>query len=301
MIFGLVILSFLSSCTNDDGPDTSSLPLLVEKIQEYNELSLFAEAIELSGIATQIDEGFFTVFAPNNLAFQEFFSANGISSLSEIPQQELADIIFYHTVVGIAKRSEIVSNYYASGCFCSPENTAVTILIEVGNQVFILNNRANVVFADQEARNGMIHFVDKVLTPPSVNDLMVQNTTFSDLRIAFNNSGLLDTLESGSNFTLLVPPNEAINIFLDELGKASLTSLSLDSLDMLARSHIANGNLNIQDMLNRDIQSLEPAVKWTLLEELDRLSVNDSISVLLADLQATNGIIQIIDRPLFPK
>jgi uncharacterized surface protein with fasciclin (FAS1) repeats len=64
------------------------------------DLSTFALCVERTGYDTLIDRsGSYTLFAPNNTAFAEFFAENPLySSVEEIPLPELKEIVKYHIV-----------------------------------------------------------------------------------------------------------------------------------------------------------------------------------------------------------
>lgn len=70
------------------------------QILEQPELTTFATAVELTGYDAILDvSGSYTVFAPSNQAFQEYFSSNpNYNSIESVPIAELSRIVKYHIV-----------------------------------------------------------------------------------------------------------------------------------------------------------------------------------------------------------
>ena len=108
-------------------------------------------------MSTLQGEGPFTVFAPTDDAF----TAAGID-LNALNSDEglatLSDILLYHVVSGAVPSSAVTDGLVA---------TAVNgddMTFTVGEGVMV--NNANVILADVQASNGIIHVIDKVLMPP---------------------------------------------------------------------------------------------------------------------------------------
>ncbi|MFT4884393.1 MAG: putative surface protein with fasciclin (FAS1) repeats [Natronomonas sp.] len=110
----------------------------------------------------------YTVFAPTNEAFTDFFETvemeTGLtaSDLLEDPNGLLTDTLLFHVTEG-RRYSESVVN--------APEIETL-----LGESFSVdgtrLDDRANIITADVEAQNGVIHAIDAVLTPSAVDDLL---------------------------------------------------------------------------------------------------------------------------------
>ncbi|MFS8900846.1 fasciclin domain-containing protein, partial [Synechococcus sp. H60.2] len=74
-----------------------------------------------------------------------------------IPRLTLTQILTYHVVPG-----KVLSNDLKAGEVVTVEGSPVEISLADGVKV----NDANVVTADIEAVNGVIHVIDKVILPP---------------------------------------------------------------------------------------------------------------------------------------
>ena len=76
------------------------------------DLSVLVDILSLPGLsdilaAAADDNATLTVFAPTNAAFQGVLDALGLSSIDEIPESVLLDIVQYHIVGAVAKSTDL--------------------------------------------------------------------------------------------------------------------------------------------------------------------------------------------------
>ena len=107
-------------------------------------------------------EGPFTVFAPTDAAFEAL--PEGLLDALLLPENKdvLTSILTYHVVSG-----EVTSDQVTAGDVDTVEGEAITITTPDGKVV--LNDSAEVTAVDVDASNGVIHVIDGVLVPPSVD------------------------------------------------------------------------------------------------------------------------------------
>lgn len=99
----------------------------------------------------------FTVFAPTDDAFGRLPKGT-IESLYQPENRELlATILTYHVVPGSIRSTDL-----SSGNVESVAGIPLSISVDSG----VMVNSSNVVTADIEASNGIIHVVDTVILPP---------------------------------------------------------------------------------------------------------------------------------------
>jgi uncharacterized surface protein with fasciclin (FAS1) repeats len=110
----------------------------------------------------------YTVFAPTNDAFGDFFEtvedATGLTAadLLEDPIKLLTDTLLFHVTEG---------RRYANSIVNAPE--VETLLDEpVSVDGTTLDDRATIVTTDVECSHGLIHAIDAVLTPSAVDQLL---------------------------------------------------------------------------------------------------------------------------------
>jgi uncharacterized surface protein with fasciclin (FAS1) repeats len=72
---------------------------ILDVLEEDGNYTQFCRAVEMVEFDDVLGKtGNFTVFAPDDDAFTEFFNEYGYSSLDDIPEEELKGIVFYHIV-----------------------------------------------------------------------------------------------------------------------------------------------------------------------------------------------------------
>jgi len=134
---------------------------IVDVAVEAGTFTTLVAAVEAAGLVdTLTGEGPFTVFAPTDEAFAAL--PEGLVEALLLPENEqlLVDILTYHVVSGA-----VLSTDLAEGDVETVEGQTVAVSLDGG--VFI--NEAEVVTADVEADNGVIHVIDAVLLPPDVD------------------------------------------------------------------------------------------------------------------------------------
>lgn len=134
---------------------------LIALAQANPDLSTFAAALEASDVAITLQGArIYTVFAPTNDAFAALPA--GLLDKLLLPDNRdlLVRILTYHLVQG-----GLLSVDVAPGDIGSSEGSLLKL--DTANGVTV--NGAKVVTADIEASNGVIHIIDAVLVPASVD------------------------------------------------------------------------------------------------------------------------------------
>ena len=140
----------------DDSSDN-----LLAIAQANPDLSTFVTALQASDLVINLEgDRILTVFAPNNAAFDALPA--GLLDKLLLPENKdaLVRILTYHLVQG-----GLLSVDAVPGDIGSSEGTTLTL--DTANGVTV--NDATVVQADLEASNGVIHVIDKVLVPASLD------------------------------------------------------------------------------------------------------------------------------------
>jgi uncharacterized surface protein with fasciclin (FAS1) repeats len=152
---------------------------IVELAQSVDDLSLLVDAL-IQADAGLVDalkgDGPFTVFAPTNQAFADLLHAlgNDYNSLQDFDtaaeKELLAKILTYHVVAGAAVASTDLSDHQE---FVTLQGESVFAILNHGVAIRDKTHvDANVTGADNEASNGIVHIIDKVLLPQEVLDAL---------------------------------------------------------------------------------------------------------------------------------
>ena len=139
--------------------DKVILPPSVVDIAIANEnFSTLVSAVVKAGLVDALSgEGPFTVFAPTNAAFDALFAELGIAGIDDLSAEQLTPILLYHVVSG-----NVLSTDLANGEVPTlKEGSSITVDLSSG----VMINESNVVAADVQGANGVVHVIDKVLLP----------------------------------------------------------------------------------------------------------------------------------------
>ena len=125
------------------------------------DFSTLVAAIQAAGLVETLQgAGPFTVFAPTNAAFDAL--PEGLLEKLLLPENVavLTAILTYHVVPG-----KVMSADVTAGDVATVEGSTIAITTDGGVKV----NDANVVSVDVAASNGVIHVIDQVIVPPTVD------------------------------------------------------------------------------------------------------------------------------------
>jgi formylglycine-generating enzyme required for sulfatase activity len=119
-------------------------------------------AIQAAGLVDTLKgPGPFTVFAPTDAAFAALPAGTVEDLLKPENKAKLTAILTYHVLP-----AEVLSSAFVGGAFDSATVQGATIKLDGTTLGLIKVDDANVVAADIDASNGVIHVIDKVLLPP---------------------------------------------------------------------------------------------------------------------------------------
>jgi uncharacterized surface protein with fasciclin (FAS1) repeats len=132
--------------------------------------TILETAIGAAGLQTTLeDEYFFTVFAPVDDAFTAL-PAGTVPSLLANPTA-LTDVLLYHAVGENIGAADLVDGQVLTML----QGDDATITLPMGGAMI---NNANIIAADLNAWNGVVHVIDAVLLPPtSVESLQALNVS----------------------------------------------------------------------------------------------------------------------------
>lgn len=129
---------------------------IVETATAAGSFTTLLAAVEAAGLVDTLNgEGPFTVFAPTDEAFAALPEGTVEGLLADIPT--LTAILTYHVVPGAVMSTDLSDGMMAT----TVQGSDVTI----GTMGGVTVNGANVVAADIEASNGVIHVIDAVILP----------------------------------------------------------------------------------------------------------------------------------------
>ena len=152
--------------------DTADAGTIVEVAQGNSDFSTLVSAVTSAELAETLSgDGPYTVFAPNNAAFEKIDQATRDTLMSEEGREDLAGILTYHVVEGEVMADALMREIEAAGDAGYTINTVnggtLTAMMQGGNVVLTdaAGNTSTVTATDIDASNGVIHSIDTVLMP----------------------------------------------------------------------------------------------------------------------------------------
>ena len=144
----------LSACANMMGE-----PDIVDIAAGNEDFSTLVAAVSAAGLVDTLKgDGPFTVFAPNNAAFDKLPDGTVASLLEPENLETLQSILTYHVVAGNVMAADVVNLDRAT----TVNGKDVHISVKNGS-VYI--NKSKVIATDIVGSNGVIHVIDSVLLP----------------------------------------------------------------------------------------------------------------------------------------
>jgi len=296
-------LVFIAGCDDDDDEPSQPDQTIVEIAQGNTNLSSLVAALSKYPdlVSTLNGNGKYTVFAPTNAAFTSLLSAIGQTSIDDVPENVLKNILQYHVVTSDAVKSTQLTNGNIEAA--NGEDIAVTVTGGVK-----LNGSVNVTTADVEAANGIVHIIDAVLVPPSVTPIVGTivapayfNKNFTTLIAAVQaaDASILTTLlsngPSNKKLTLFAPTNAAFTA-------AGITTLpDKETLNAVLTYHVIDDEVRAAELPSGSAAITTLGGKFYLSNlGANGVYINGTTKVTTTDIVRSNGVVHVIDRTLIP-
>lgn len=308
-VFLLILgVAFLSSCEEDaEGEDLT----IVEFAQADGNYDLLVDAVIRANLVDVLNSsGPFTLFAPNDAAFQAFLDNNGFSSIDDIPESTLRRVLAGHVLVGEIASTQLETGYYATfnrSTFNQEVFTDMYVSVDGAEDI---NGAVNIVNADVDLNNGVIHEIDRVIDLPTVVTFPAADPNFSQLVDALAVTGLntnfIEVLSGEGPFTLFAPTNAAFNALVDSNDDwDSIADIPAETLEAVLLYHVTDsGNLRQSALTNgSSITTLSNDATFTIDLGDGGPSIvgnNSSANIVATNLQANNGVVHVIDAVLLP-
>ncbi len=136
---------------------------------------------------------------------------------------------------------------------------------------------------------------------PDIVDLAVADGRFTTLVAAVQAAGLVDALKSEGPFTVFAPTDDAFAAALAALGiePAALLADSETLTDILLY-HVVAGQAMAADVVGLDAVTTLNGLDIRISVRDGNVYLNETIQVIITDIEAANGVIHVIDGVLLP-
>jgi len=308
----LIGLVGFSSCNNDDDDDSMTPANDIFSVLAADpDYSILVDALEKTGLDEFLAlPAQFTLFAPKDPAFQAFLDAAGTGSVANTPADVLNDVLTYHVIGSERKAADLETGYYETGNITFPGNNqiATALYINVDNGV-VLNGQAEVVDADIDASNGVIHEIDEVINLATVVTFAANDPNFSLLAAALTTPGLptdfLEVLSGDGPFSVFAPTNAAFEaLLLSNPDWDTPADIPSELLDTVLKYHVTDaGNVRSTDLTDGMSVPTLAGVDFSIDLSGDVPVINagsNTANIIATDVQAKNGVIHVIDTVILP-
>ena len=311
ILMALVISLFtLTSCSDDDNnvvAPTNTIADFVAANSDYSSLGAALDRAGLTGVLAGTTN--YTVFAPNNAAFDAFLTANGFANLEAVPVDLLTQVLLNHVVSGINNSSALTTGYIETLAEEATTGNNLNMYVNTSTGV-LLNGSTTVTTPDVPVDNGVIHAVNSVIGLPTVVTFATADATFGILVAAltrettFTYVATLSTTGTPSPFTVFAPTDDAFVALLGELEYAALADIPTATLEATLNTHvIAGANVLSSTLTDGMLIDITLGDDFTIntVGGATFTDLNDRTGdIFITDVQAVNGVIHVVNKVILP-
>jgi transforming growth factor-beta-induced protein len=306
-----VLAGFVAAPTPASASSHVFQPNIMDIVAADDRFDTLEAAVKAAGLADTLASANnrFTVFAPTDAAFAAL-PAGLVGELLQDPGGALTQILLYHVVPGSLDSGTVL----ASSSLATAQGGTLSVNLRDGNPYV---NDSMIIITDIPAKNGIIHVIDAVLVPdislpspapvpadpatlPSIAEIAVADGRFNTLVAAADAAGLVPTLAGPGNFTVFAPTDDAFAA----LGQDTINALLADpsgELTNILLYHVVGDQLRAEQIAtDKYIPTLDGRPLRVGYDSSGRLVLNENTYFLIANIQASNGTIHVIDRVLIP-
>ncbi|WP_417603395.1 fasciclin domain-containing protein [Owenweeksia hongkongensis] len=312
----LFSIALFIGCKEDSYTPSQIETSVYNTLLQQSDLSITLEAIEMAGLQNELRQDNLTFFAPTDSAFKAYLQDLGVDSLSGLYNfygaATFRNVMLYHLLEKKVKGMDVVNSYILTAATNSNGNNIHAYITRIDKNISLNAFAASVSERDIEVGGSVIHKIDGVLSPLTLNGLIRVNPNFSKLKSAISKSqGNLETILNQENqvHTIFGPDDIAITAFLSGNGFTDWSdfanSNSYNALNNLLQYHIISGETQAPDLKNQTYNTLFTN-HWIQIvkEESGAINIQDekgsspAAGLKTTDITAINGTIHVLNKVL---
>ncbi len=288
---------------------------------QFSTLIAVAEGADADKVAPLLSAGAYTVFAPTDAGF----AAVGIDAAAIKGQAKefLTDLLLYH----VASGSITAEAAKASKDITTLQGGVITLDPNDPNGVLMgaFAGKAKITTADVAASNGLIQVIDSGLLPYEIPAIVVPEEpnvppaslvsivdTITALNAAGDRQGQFDTflaaVQAADPIVLEKLAAEATTLFVptdDAFAVIGWNAANVNAQDKLVLTDVLLYHISASKLLAADVLAAAsiPMVKGGAVQQADGVLTDNTggqAKIVGQDIEASNGMIQIIDAVLLP-
>lgn len=138
--------------------------------------------------------------------------------------------------------------------------------------------------------------IGKTFSTATIADIAIADSRFSTLVAALDTAGLVGALQGDGPLTVFAPTNNAFSDLAAALNVGVSDLLALPNLGDILLYHVVPGRVAADDLRTRlTLPTLQGATI-----RVSGTTLNSSVNIIATDIEASNGIIHVIDSVLLP-
>ena len=283
------------ACDEDDNDNviegTNSIINYLNKNQEFSQLT---ELIFKADYQGKLDgnSGNYTFLAPTNQAINEFLTKKGVNDLSALTQQEAQEIIDYHLLLEKVDTSQATTGFLTTAAQLKlNDSVSYPLSLHLKKDTGLsFNASAQLLQANIEVDNGVLHVLNEVLIIPSLADLLSFDEQSSGFYTFWEELGLLPLLEREELQSLFAPETDKLATFLQN------ENLDAQERELIAKNHLYQGFLHTDAITlgyryseaNRDNTKIS-----NFFNTNNGILINNKASVSTQNIVGKNGVMHI--------
>jgi transforming growth factor-beta-induced protein len=284
-----------SSCTASVVNAKAPAQNIVETAVSAGQFKTLVAALGAGSLDSVLQgNGPFTVFAPTDAAFSALPEGTVKTLLKPENKDLLQSILKYHVVSGDIRAKQVLGSAWLP----SLQGQRITI---VNSDDKVSAGGAQIVKANIECSNGVIHVIDRVILP-TTQDLVavaMADGSFKTLAAALQAASLVETLRGEGPFTVFAPTDQAFAKLPQETVAMLLKPENKAKLAAILTYHVVPGRIMLNQALQVGSAATIQGGQLPVYYKNGAAMIGES-KILQANIEAKNGVIHVIDRVLLP-
>lgn len=254
-----------------------------------------AAALDAAGLVETLKgKGPFTVFAPSDEAFAKLPAGTVDNLLKPENKQQLIAVLTYHVIPGKLMAADVVR----LNAVVTVNGQRVDVTTD-GKKVQI--DQAQIVATDIACSNGVIHVIDQVILPSTLNIPATADKagTFKTLLAAATAAGLVDVLSGDQPLTVFAPTDDAFAKLPAGTVESLLKPENKQKLAAILKFHVVPGRVFSNDVLSKkELKTVHGGVLTATTK--NGVATINGAGIVATDIDAANGVIHVIDSVMLP-
>ncbi len=286
----LACIALLPACGDDPAAPELEADTLFGFVTDADDLDRLEALVRQVELGTLLQTGSdLTLFAPTDLALERL----GPDMLYRIAGNPdvLLKILRRHLVPGRFRVEDL-----RDGDTLTPlAGPPLTVRI-VDDRVYVGEARLTLRRTDFETGNGLVHFLDDVVRDHlTLAERLRVTPLATDFARAFAQAGLDELLGGGEPYTLLIPIDNAFDVFGGDRLQELLRFANRDVLLKVMRHHVLPGRVRLEDLAGTDALTPLDGSPLSVTNE-GGVHYLGGARVIVAEVEASDGLIYLLDR-----